>query len=73
MHLLNDYEKARIVVLDKNNSFAALHEQCKLSISRLKFYRANPDGLKKANWEAVNRLANMYDSQNQKKGFLNEE
>lgn len=57
---MNDYEMARAAVLDKNNSFAKLHEKSGVSIPRLKEYRSNPDKLRTAKWITVYKLANMY-------------
>lgn len=59
--MLNDYEKARIVVQDKNNAMALLSERSGMSIARLNQYRARPDELKKAKWIAVHNLAELYD------------
>lgn len=59
--MLNDYEKARIVVQDKNNTMALLSERSGMSIARLNQYRARPDELKKAKWIAVHNLAELYD------------
>jgi len=57
---MDDYEKARAVVLDKNNSFAELSKWSGMSIPRLKQFRADPEKLKTAKWMAVHKLANMY-------------
>lgn len=57
---MNEYEMARAAVLDKNNSFAKLHEKSGVSIPRLKEYRSHPDKLLRAKWIAVHKLANMY-------------
>lgn len=57
---MDDYEKARAVVLDKNNSFAELSKWSGMSIPRLKQFRADPEKLKTAKWIAVHKLANMY-------------
>ena len=63
--MLNDYEKARIVVQDKNNAMALLSEHSGMSIARLNQYRARPDELKKAKWIAVHNLAELYDEKEQ--------
>ena len=63
--MLNDYEKARIVVQDKNNAMALLSERSGMSIARLNQYRARPDELKKAKWIAVHNLAELYDEKEQ--------
>nr|WP_278771845.1 hypothetical protein [Limosilactobacillus mucosae] len=57
---MDDYEKARAVVLDKNNSFAELSKWSGMSIPRLKQFRADPEKLKTAKWIAVHKLAEMY-------------
>ena len=61
---MNEYQKARAVVLDKNNSFAELSEWSGMSIPRLKQFRADPEKLKTAKWIAVHKLAGMYKEEN---------
>lgn len=61
---MNEYQKARVVVLDKNNSFAELSEWSGMSIPRLKQFRADPEKLKTAKWIAVHKLAEMYKEEN---------
>lgn len=61
---MNEYQKARVVVLDKNNSFAELSEWSGMSIPRLKQFRADPEKLKTAKWIAVHKLAEMYKEKN---------
>lgn len=61
---MDDYEKARAVVLDKNNSFAELSKWSGMSIPRLKQFRADPEKLKTAKWIAVHKLAEMYKEEN---------
>lgn len=57
---MNEYEMARAVVLDKNNSFAKLHEASGVSIPTLKSYRSDPDKLLTARWVTVHKLSDMY-------------
>lgn len=57
---MNEYEMARAAVLDKNNSFAKLHEKSGVSIPRLKEYRSHPDKLRTAKWIAVHKLAKIF-------------
>ena len=61
---MNEYQKARVVVLDKNNSFAELSKWSGMSIPRLKQFRADPEKLKTAKWIAVHKLAEMYKEEN---------
>lgn len=57
---MNDFQKAQVVVTDKNNSFASLANASGASIPALKAYRAEPEKLKTARWITVNKLASMY-------------
>lgn len=58
---ITDLEKARVVVLDKNNSFKKLHEVSSCSVSRLRHYRCEPELLETARWITIHRLASLYD------------
>lgn len=58
---MNEYQKARSVVTDKNNSFAKLSKWSGMSIPRLKQFRAKPQKLETAKWIAVHKLVKMYD------------
>lgn len=58
-----EYEMARALVLDKNNSFVKLHEWSGVSIPALKAYRAKPEKLKSAKWITVHKLAKIYEKE----------
>lgn len=57
---MNDFEKAKAVIAEKKYSFEAMQEASGASVPTLKAYRANPDKMKSAKWEVVNKLADMY-------------
>ena len=57
---MNDFEKAKAFITDKNNSLTELSKKTGISYSRLSVYRANPEKLKMAAWEKVHALANLY-------------
>lgn len=57
---MNDLEKAKAVIAEKKYSFDAMSQASGASIPTLKAYRANPDKMKSAKWEAVHKLADMY-------------
>ncbi|WP_049184089.1 hypothetical protein [Limosilactobacillus fermentum] len=57
---INELDKAKAVVTDKNNSFAKLKKGSGVSIPTLKAYRADPEKLRTARWSTVHKLASMY-------------
>lgn len=57
---MNDFEKACAVIAEKKYSFDDMSQASGASVPTLKAYRANPDKLKSAKWEVVNKLADMY-------------
>lgn len=59
---MTELDKAKVVIVDKNNSFARLREVSGVSIPTLKAYRANPEKLKTARWATVHKLAQLYDA-----------
>lgn len=59
---INELDKAKAVVTDKNNSFEKLKKGSGVSIPTLKAYRANPEKLKTARWSTVHKLAQLYDA-----------
>lgn len=61
MSKMNDFEKAKVFIADKNNSLTALSKELKIPLATLNRYRANPDKLKKVAWERVHELAALYD------------
>ena len=58
--IINELDKAKAVVTDKNNSFEKLKKGSGVPIPTLKAYRADPDKLKTARWITVHKLASMY-------------
>lgn len=59
--MMNDYEKARAFICDKNNSLTKIEKSTGISYSALSIYRASPEKLKGAAWEKVYQLAQLYD------------
>lgn len=57
---MNDCEKAKAVISDRNVSLIEISRKYKIPYQTLKNWRANPDKLKKAHWERVFLLANLY-------------
>lgn len=57
---MNDFEKACAVIAEKKYSFDDMSQASGASVPTLKAYRANPDKMKSAKWEVVNKLADMY-------------
>lgn len=57
---MNDYEKAKAYILDKNNSLPQTSKLLDVPLSTLKGYRMNPEKLKTAAWERVHELAKLY-------------
>lgn len=57
---MTEFDKAKAVIVDKNNSFAKLREVAGGSISRLNVYRHNPEKLRTARWIVVHNLASLY-------------
>lgn len=57
---MTDLDKAKAVVVDKNNRFAKLENVSGASIPTLKAYRADPEKLRSARWSTVRKLASMY-------------
>ena len=60
---MTEFDKAKAVIVDKNNSFAKLREVAGGSISRLNVYRHNPEKLRTARWIVVHNLASLYHEQ----------
>lgn len=58
---MNDFEKAKAFICDKNNSLTVMSEQLNIPLPTLKSYRGNPQKLKTAAWERVYMLAGEYD------------
>ena len=64
---INELDKAKAVLTDKNNSFAKMEKASGASIPTLKAYRADPEKLKTARWITVHKLASMYNKQEELK------
>lgn len=61
---MNEFEKAKAYITDKNNSLKGTSEKVDISLPRLKAYRANPEKLRTAAWIRVHELAKLYDEKN---------
>lgn len=59
---MTELDKAKAVIVDKNNSFAKLKKVSGVSIPTLKAYRADPEKLRTARWSTVHKLAQLYDA-----------
>lgn len=58
---MNDFERAKALITDKNNSLIEIEKKTGISYPRLSVYRANPDKLKTASWDRVHEIAKLYD------------
>lgn len=59
---MNDFEKAKTFLCDKNNSLTMISKKTGISYSRLSVYRAEPSKLERAIWINVHKLAQLYDA-----------
>lgn len=60
--MMNDFEKAKVFLCDKNNSLTVISKKTGISYSRLSAYRADPAKLERAIWINVYKLAQLYDA-----------
>ncbi|WP_242363418.1 hypothetical protein [Limosilactobacillus antri] len=58
---MNDFEKARAFICDKNNGLSATSRKTGIPRPTLKRYRSDSEAMKKAAWERVHELAGLYD------------
>lgn len=63
MTKMNDFEKAKSYVCDRNNRLADISKKSGIPVPTLNSYRANPEKLKTAAWERVYKLAIAYDAE----------
>lgn len=59
---MNEYEKAKAFVCDKNHSLSECSKKLGIALPTLKKYRGNPEKLKTAAWERVHALAQEFDN-----------
>lgn len=59
---MNEYEKAKAFISDKNNSLGKLSQQINIPLPTLNSYREHPEKLKTAAWWRVYVLAGKYDA-----------
>lgn len=59
---MNDFEKAKKFITDKNNRLTEISKATGISYPTLSIYRANPEKLKKAAWIYVYKLAKLYEN-----------
>lgn len=57
---MNDFEKAKAVIVDRNNSLPHIGEQLGIPLNTLKKYRHDPDKLQTAAWNRVNEIVSLY-------------
>lgn len=58
---MNDFEKAKAYIVDKNNSLPDTSKLLDIPLPTLKAYRSNPEALKTAAWNRVNEIARQYE------------
>lgn len=58
---MNDLEKARALILDRNTNLTELAIMCGLKPQTLRVYRMKSERLKKMAWENIHKLAEIYD------------
>lgn len=63
---MNECEKAKAVIVDRNNRLPRVSKALNIPLDTLKAYRHSPDKLRTAAWERVHKLAKLYDDKNQK-------
>lgn len=63
---MNEYEKARAVIVDRNNRLPKVSKQTGIPLPTLKAYRMHPDKLKTASWENVHKIAQLYHNDKEK-------
>lgn len=61
---MNEYEKARAVIVDRNNRLPEVSKHTGIPLPTLKMYRMYPDKLKTASWERVHEISKLYKGNN---------
>ncbi|VTX52601.1 hypothetical protein [Limosilactobacillus oris] len=59
---MNELEKAKAFIVDKNNSLTEVSKKVGIPLPTLKAYRSEPDKLRTAAWNRVHMLAGEYDA-----------
>lgn len=59
---MNEFEKAKAFITDRNNSLPETSKKVNIALPTLKSYRFDPDKLRTAAWERVHEIAKLYDS-----------
>lgn len=57
---MNEFEKAKAFITDKNNSLPETSKLIGIPLPTLKIYRSEPDKLKTAAWIKVHKIAKLY-------------
>lgn len=57
---MNDFEKAKAFLADRNVKLIEISKKYKIPYQTLKNWSSDPDKLKKASWERVHLLADLY-------------
>jgi len=57
----SELDRAKALLLNKNNSLTEINKQTKIPYQSLRNYRVNIDKLKDASWKRVNVLSQLYD------------
>ena len=60
---MNDLEKAKLLIENKNNSLVDISRKYNIPVQTLRNLRHDHSNMKKASWERVNLLAQIYDEQ----------
>lgn len=61
---MTEYEKARAVIVDRNNRLPEVSKKLNIPLPTLKMYRMHPDKLKTAYWENVHKISKLYKDNN---------
>lgn len=60
---MNDLEKAKLLIEDKNNSLIDISRKYDIPVQTLRNMRHDPSKMKKMSWERIHLLAKIYDKQ----------
>lgn len=57
---MNEFEKAKAYITDKNNSLPETSKLLSIALPTLKAYRHDPEKMRTASWENVHKIAGLY-------------
>lgn len=58
---MTELEKARYILLDRNNNLSKLGKELDIPVQTLRNMRSNPDMMKNTSWTRIHQLAQAYD------------